>query len=258
MIHLNKNIFVLKERVLFYYIALIAVLPLTEIQAQDVEQSKDLQIQSAFLNTVRIYDKELSRNTMVYTGRSYFDDNNNIQGHQFFVDDYWEHGSVVYDEISYDSIYLKYDIFSDQLLIENFNIDGFPSPIILFKDKIESFELMGHHFVRLDRDSISNLKEGFYDIMFQGNENQVLVKRRKEIVNSNEVNTIKEMFTEKDRYYIKKGDICYQVKKRKSVLRVLADRKKEVKSYIKKSGIQFINQPDINLVDVVKFYESFP
>ena len=65
-----------------------------DVYPNPVEEMRDshpyvVQIQSAFLNTVRIYDKELSRNTMVYTGRSYFDDNNNIQGHQFFVDDYW-------------------------------------------------------------------------------------------------------------------------------------------------------------------------
>jgi len=258
MIHLNENFFVLKNRVLFYTIALVAFFPLTKINAQDVERSKDVQIQSALLNTVAIYDKQLSRNTMVYTGRSYFDENSNVQGHQFFMDDYWEQGSVKYDDNRYDSIFLKYDIYRDLLLIENFNIDGFLSPIILFKDKIESFELMGHHFVRLERDSMSNLKEGFYDLMFKGNENQVLVKRRKEIVNSNEINTIREMFTEKDRYYIKKGDIYFQVKKRKSVLKVLSDHKKEVKSYIKKSGIQFTNQPDINLVEVVKYYESLP
>lgn len=239
-----------------FLILFSCVISVSNAQIQETEDLQDDQVQSAFLNTVANYDKQLRRNAMIYTGRSYYDEHSNIQGHQFFIEDYWEQGNINYNGQVYDSIFIKYDIFRDLLLIENFNSDGFLSPIILYKQKISWFDLMGYHFVHLEKDTISSLKEGFYNQMYKSDNIEVLIKRRKEIVNSTSVNSLQEMFNQKDRYYIKKDNLYHQVRKRKSVLKLFEDQKKEVKSFIKKNRILFKTNADIELVAVVKYYES--
>lgn len=224
--------------------------------AQNVETSTADNAQIALEKVVSLYDKQIGRNSIIYTGSGYYDPFKTLKENQFFIDEYWEFGSVVYDGFTFDSIYLMYDIYQDLLLIENFNSSGFLSPIKLYSPKVESFRLHGYHFIRLESDSIFKIKEGFYNLMYSGDDLQVLIKRIKVIVNANEINSIQEEFRQKDKYYIKKGKSFYQVKNIRSILKVLSDRKKEVKTFIKNNNIIFKDNPDIQLVEVAKYYDS--
>lgn len=239
-----------------FLVTLFGFFVMSYASAQLADSTKDMQSHEALSQAISKYDQELSRNTMVYTGRGYFDPNVGVKGHQFLVDDYWELGSVTYNESLYDSIFLKYDMYQDVLLVENFGLGGLLSPIALYGPKVSSFELMGFRFVRLDKDTISNLKEGFYNIVYTGDDIRAIVKRRKEVIKSNEVNMLGEEFVEKDKYYIFKDDYYHQVKRKKSVLKVLYDRKKEVKEFIKSRGFGFKVNPADQLAEVVKYYDS--
>jgi len=243
--------------VLFYIIVFrLAICNISPANAQQNNIQKDDIVETALSHAISLYDKKMLRNTFVYAGKSYYDPHVGVKGHQFFKEDYWEQGRVNYNNSVYDSIYLKYDIYKDILIIENFNSDGFLSPITLFSPKVSSFDIMGYHFVRLKKDTISNLKEGFYNRMYQSVEVQVLIKRKKEIVQSGTSHSIHGMFTNKDKYYIKKGETYYQVRRKKSIIKVLTDHKKAVKNFIKKNKFYFRTDVDMQLVEVVKFYDS--
>lgn len=210
----------------------------------------------ALAKAISFYDRQLDRNTMLYTGISYYDPHSTIKGHQFFGDDYWEQGSIDYNGQHYDSIYMKYDIFKDQLLVENFNSSGFLSPIILDQTKVHSFYLMKHHFIMVEADTTSILRTGYYDLMYAGNDLQFVVRRRKEIVDSNEISSIREEFAIKDRYYIRKGGDFYRFRNKNSLLKVLKDHKKELKAFIKRSALPSTMQPDVLFTEIIKYYDS--
>ncbi len=223
------------------------------------QQQPDLETESinaAFEKAVSLYDKQIGNNSILYTGSNYYDDNFGVQGHQYFYDDYWEQGKVTYNGNTFDSIFMKYDIYRDLLLLEHFNNDGYLAPIQLYSKNVAGFRLFDHSFIGLEKDTLSKIREGFYDLMYEGASTKVLVKRRKEKVRSNEINTLSEEFSQKDKYFIRKKDAFYQVKKKGSILKVLEDRKKEIKSFIKKNNFRFKDNPDSQLVEVVKYYES--
>lgn len=224
--------------------------------AQKAETQSAEIYQQSFARAVSIYDAHIGKNSMLRTGRYYFTDYGGKKGHQFYVDDYWERGSVTYEGEVFDNIFLKYDIYGDIILVEHFNIDGYPSPIQLYRPKVSSFTLMGHHFIWLEKDTISGLRTGFYDQMYKNDGLEVLVKRKKEMVNATEINSVNEEFAVKDRFYIKKNEMIYRVKSNGSIAKVLKDRKKEVKSFIKKNHFIFKINTDNQLVEVVKYYDS--
>ena len=136
---------------------------------QEAQTHSNANEELALQEAAKIYDTHLRRNSMIYTGRSYYEGRSGTIGHPFFEDNYWENGSIVYDNSSYDSIYLKYDIYKDLILIENFNSSGYSSPITLYSKKVSSFDLMGYHFIRLEEDTLSNIKAGFYNQMYRNN-----------------------------------------------------------------------------------------
>lgn len=238
------------------FLMLLSISCCTWAQVQQRSEYVDESVQQAFSSAVRVYDKYIDKNAMVYSGISYAKNYGGIKDHPFFLEDYWEPGNVNYDGNSYDSIDLMYDVYNDLLIVENFSMSGLPSPIQLFAPKVNSFSLHGYHFVCLLADTLTNIKGGYYNLMYDGQHSKVLVKRRKELVKSNDINSVREMFVEKDKFYILKGGTMYQVKKRRSILKVLADKNKALKVFIRKNGLNFKTNTDEQIARVVAYYDS--
>jgi hypothetical protein len=257
MKHQHHTLWAIPIKLRFGLLALsLSVALCGQTSAQDQRESRSEKAELALSKAISYYDKQVGRNSFVYTGIGYYDPYVTVKKNPFFVDDYWEIGSVTYDGFTFDSIYLKYDIYLDLLLIENFNSNGYLSPIKLYSPKVASFQLHGHDFIRIEEDTISKLRTGFYDLYYSGENVQFLVKRRKEIITSTSIGSVDEEFTQKDRYYIKKDGVYHQVRKRRSVLKVFFDQKKEVKAFIRLNNFVFKTNPDLELKEVVKFYDS--
>ncbi|WP_315820038.1 hypothetical protein [Paraflavitalea speifideaquila] len=107
---------------------------------------------------------------------------------------------------------MMYDIVKDRIVILHFNNFFRMS---LFSEKIKSFSLMNHHFIRILKDSLSNspLSTGFYDQMYTG-PTSVLVRRSKFIEE-----TVKEIlerkFVEQYQYYVYKDGNYHTIRSKK-------------------------------------------
>jgi len=202
------------------------------------------------------YDHYFGKNLSLYTGKQYNDKYGSVGSHQYFLDDYWEQGSVVFDGQFYDSIYLKFDIYNDELLVEYFSEKGLAMTLMLYSAKINGFQLQGHTFIRLQTDSATTLKTGFYDQLFIGENLSAYARRQKEIVRTSGTNTLKDDFVQKDKYFLMKDGLYYSVNKRGSIIRVLEDHKKEVKRFIKLNKLYFQSERDRDLTLVARYYES--
>lgn len=205
---------------------------------------------------VNHYDNYFGQNLQLYTGPQYTFTYGYVGGHQYFMDDYWEQGSVVFGGQAYDSIFMKYDVFNDILVIEHFGEKGVPMSIKVFSPLIASFMLQNHYFVRLNADSAGVIRDGFYDILFEGDHISAMAKREKEIVRTTSSSSLHDDFLEKDRHFLYKNGLYYPVKKRGSVIKVLVDKKKQVKNFIRTNGLYFALDRDRDLRIVAQYYES--
>lgn len=211
---------------------------------------------SAYLNAVKAYDLAIARNSFLYTGRVYNTKYGSIKNHPYFLDDYWEEGKIVYQGQPFDSVYMMYEIYSDLVLIEGFTTKGALTIIKLHSPDVSAFSLHGHHFVRLNEDTLQNFREGFYDQLYDGQHVQLYCKRIKAIVKNNDVNTVAESFFQKDKYYIRKEGQYFQVKKKKSVLKVLHDHKKELRAFANNNRLYFADEQEQSILSMVQFYDS--
>jgi hypothetical protein len=202
------------------------------------------------------YDNYFGKNLSLYTGKQYNDNYGQIGDHQFFLDDYWEQGSVVFDDQFYDSIYLKFDIYNDELLVEYFSDKGLAMTLVLQKTMISGFQLQGHTFIKLQVNSAATIKAGFYDQLVLGSNLSLYARRQKEIVRTSGSNTLKDDFVQKDKYFLLKDDSYYPVKNRGSVVHILEDHKKEVKHFIKSNNLRFQTEKDRDFTIVARYYES--
>lgn len=226
------------------------------LNAQENPLSHNEIIDSAFVRAVNQYDKAIGRNAMLFTGQEYYSRQIGVKGDQFYTEDYWEVGTVEFRGQVYDSIYLKYDTYSDQLLVEHFSSSGTMASLQLYKPDVNGFYLFGHKFIQIKKDSLSNIKGGFYDELVIGSRAQLLAKRNKEIVADHSVNSYLKEYRVKDTYIIKKGEDYYAVRNKQAALKVFADNRKELKKFIKANNLFLLKEKERSFIEMVRFYNS--
>ena len=173
----------------------------------------------------------------------------------FYSEDRFVYGTINGFGVTYNNIPVKYDIVHDKLIVLDFNK--------IFKveqisERIDSFSLFGHGFVRLTADSInqSGIATGFYDRLYMG-ESVALFAKRKKIASD----LIKEghaelSFKERNYYFIRKDDNYYPVSDKGSVMDVFRDKKKELDNYLKKNKIKFNRNREYAMTIMAEHYES--
>ncbi len=211
---------------------------------------------SALARTIYQYDKAIERNSMLFTGREYYDGHEGVRGDQFFQVDYWEEGMVEFGGQLFSGINLKYDIYSDQLLVEHFNSSGRLAPLELYKPDVSRFSLFGHKFIQIKKDSLSNVKGGYYDELVDGPRAQLLAKRNKEIIALNGARSYGKEYRQNDKYIIRMDGAYYSVRNKRAALKVFSDKKKALKKFVKSNGLFFSKEKEESFIEMVKYYNS--
>jgi len=216
---------------------------------------------SAFLAQARsqaisLYDDAMNRQLGLYNGREYNPFSENSNDHPYFESEYWEQGSITYYGERYDSVAMQYDLLNDVLVIEHYDQSGYMAEVLLHTEKVDHFDLLGHTFFRLSADTahVLGLRSGFYDLLYDG-EHKVFCKRRKLLKERIESGAVKVDFLVRENFYLVKEGRVYPLKSKKSVLKVLADKRRALNQYVRSEVRDFRDKEKI-FVDLVRYYES--
>jgi hypothetical protein len=173
-----------------------------------------------------------------------------VKGHPYLETDVVEEGSITYNNITYTNVPLLYDIYKNEIITEHLTN---AQKIKLHSERIQSFSLLGHTFVRLQSDTLSNadISSGFYDRLYTGSVN--VYARRSKIVQQATRGVSKE-FLSKNSYFISKDHVLYPVKKQSAVLKVFHDQKKALQNFLKENKINFGQDPEYALIRLAEHY----
>lgn len=159
----------------------------------------------------------------------------------------------------YKNLTLQYDTYLDEVIYTDKSRtlnDRFPQ-IALNMDIATGFNLyfeddsLIFRYFRLPECTKENLKEGFYEIAYQGKA-RFVIKHKSSYYQRDGLNEYK-YFTE---YYISTGDVFFKVKNKKSLLKLFGEKSGAVKKYIHESRIR-MGQADRNqFIRILKYYDS--
>lgn len=240
---------------LFFYISFIVVCFSPTARSQ-VAASEANFLNVALKNADQEYISRIGFQSLIYNGIEYVDYDNRINGHPYFNSEYYEIGSLIYDSMSYDSIYMKYDVVKQLLVLRYYDEKGYKQDIALRKDNIDEFNLMGHHFIQMkDSAEAVQLDPGFYDILYD-RDFSILCRREKEYVEELEDRALKKNFYTRDHFFILNDGEISEVKNKRSTLKTFYLKKKELKKFIKQTPFDFKNDFENSLLQVVKYYET--
>ncbi|MEQ9262159.1 MAG: hypothetical protein RLP14_03260 [Owenweeksia sp.] len=201
-----------------------------------------------------VYLHALTSNASVFKGKAYEAYTFYIQGTPFFQSDEWLTGSVFYDSTLYSGLSVKMELVKDAPVIF---YQGLVFPILLSPEKISWFKAGGHHFVRLVKTNGKNTvpETGFYDLLYKGSMS-VWVKREKELKSEIHERQVRYWFNEKNTCYIEKNGSFERIRSQGKLLRVLSEKRKEVKAYLKKNNWSVRKDPELAILKAVRFFDQ--
>jgi hypothetical protein len=220
----------------------------------------DTSSKTSFVDSaVAVYHRTLAPEPGLYNGSQYaynayypFVIN---EGDPFFISKDFTNGTVFYNGVQYNNVTLLFDIIHEDLLTHD------PAKIYILKlnaDNVKWFKIWDHMFVRLKQDSGTNspIHTGYYDVLYSGKIS--IYKKVQKIFKENSASSsgVNKYVVETDEYFIKKNNVYFSIKNKKSLLAVLDEKGKEVGKFMKKNRLKLKKNKDNDFAKVAAFYEG--
>lgn len=215
-------------------------------------QSVDPMIENGVQQLTQNYHQTISNNAALYKGIEYKHYDSKIDGYPFFMSQKIEEGDIKYDGILYKGVRLLYDINLQVLVLDHKNL---AYPVIPDMRKISYVTLFDHHFINLTLDTIPRMQSGLYDLLEEGGIN-LYVRRSKSYKEEPKETYVKRWFESQEKYYFKKEGEYYKVNSKGMALKLMADKKKELKTFIKKNKLSFGQNFETSLKKLVEYYNN--
>jgi len=192
---------------------------------------------------------------ILYNGRVWRNLYQHIDGTQFLLSADFLHGSVTVNGMTFNSpeLMLKLDLINDELLL----LTDRGSTLQLNKQMVDHFTLMYDNrqleFRNLEADSLNQLS-GYVNVIHDG-KTALYVKYKKE-VRLRDAPGDRDTFIQTHRIYLLKDGIAHQVKNSKNLVRLLKDRKAEVKDFMRTNRVRFTRNNPASFAPVLEFYDN--
>lgn len=190
---------------------------------------------------------------VLYNGRAWRNLHYKIQGDQFLFNSGFIPGSVTMRGRTFQGQSVRFDCYNDELLL----LTGKGIILQLNKELIDGFTLEFDNrifkFRNFKNDSDRSLT-GFVNVLSEGDAS-LFVKYSKEVLILAVENKY-DLFTDNIRIYLEKDGITTRVSNKGDLLRLLADRKQQVRDYIKSNRIRVTAKAPESIRPVIDYYNT--
>lgn len=167
--------------------------------------------------------------------------------------------SIITRTRRYNNISLQYDTFLDEVIYTDTSrtINSRFPQIALNRDILEGFNLyFGNDSLifrnfRLPECSEKNLREGFYEIVYNG-KSSFIIRHKSSYYQRQGLSNYKYS----PENYISTGKEFYKIKSMKSLLSLFGDNALKMKEYIHSSGIRLKKANKEEIFSILKYYDS--
>jgi len=214
------------------------------------QNSNDTQLS----RTLELYEHYMGPQAALYNGAEYVPFLFLKDGTPFYDSDTLKKGWISYHSFLYKNIPIQYDVVRDQVIILNFDAK---SRLFLENSVIDSFHYGDHTFISLLPNISGTLNNvGFYEVLYSG-EIAALALRKKNYRETIRDNQVVRIFFNTDRLFIKKNGKYFEVENQKDVLRVLGDKRNDLRKHMREQKVKFGRKNfEEALLQTVKIYDQ--
>lgn len=172
--------------------------------------------------------------------------------HPYFEKDEWTSGIIIFENNIYEVPRLKYDITKDLLIYFHITEEQ-PYTIALTPIYINEFIIHGKRFRYLNNETIKELKPGYYEVKYDRN-TKFYVKWEKYFLMNNQMHRMESNIRKS--LYLMKNKEMIKIKNSNSLFRAFQEKKKDVKSFMKKNSITFSKDDLTGIIKALEYYDK--
>jgi hypothetical protein len=183
-----------------------------------------------------------------------------VTGHEFFLSGDYLDGSVTAGGFTFSGLKLKYDIFSDEIILRWKNIHS----ILLNNSTVESFtvglwsgggrnpDFTGRRFINLN-DKYPDIT-GFAEVIYKGP--SMVVAKHSKIIAKNTSMSSYAQYRENTRLWFITGSRAQLIRNRASFLRMFGEYEDEVKRFVRLNHIEMSKFSPGGYGEAASYYDS--
>lgn len=196
----------------------------------------------------KYFDLSYGPDYNLINGIKYFYLYSNVDGHPFFRENQFYAGSLVIADREYQDVYLKYDLYNQNMILQYSPFAGGTNQILLKNEFIHEFKIDGKLFRKY---SFPETGTRFYQVVTSG-KIYCLYYWEKELNYS--TSSLYNFSPQKKVSYIVMNGKPYRFKSKKQFRRLFpVQHKKEIKQFIRNNKIRLKNESDSNMRRLLEF-----
>lgn len=207
----------------------------------------------AIANADNCYNSQAGAGAAFYNGLQYSSYIPKTNGHPFFIADSLMNSSIMYQDVLYKNIKIKYDLEQSRLALYDFNNTFLFCP---GEEKISYFSIEGHFFenIHLPQFNKTGPAHGFFEKIFSGSNVQVYLKWEKQLFQPVKAEDTLAFYKEYQTWYISKQGLLHEVNGKRGLLKILEDKKQQLKAFIANNKLGTTGSDALKRI--VTYYES--
>ncbi len=198
-------------------------------------------------------DQDTLEKQILYNGRVWRNFYYKIEGNPFLFSNEFLPGNVTINGKTYNNIQIRYDIYNDQILI----LTDKMVIIQLNKEMVDGFTVrfseVIYNFRKIEGNDIYPVS-GYVNVVYD-RKSSLFVRYRKEIDTSGSDN-LYGVFYLLRRLYVMKDGVISLITSRNDFLKLLQDKKQQVKKFIKDGKIKISKMNPWSFATVLDFYDN--
>ncbi len=174
-----------------------------------------------------------------------------VIGHPFFGENQFYTGRLVIADREYQDVYLKYDIYNQNIILRYSRVAGGTAQILLHNEFIHEFKIDGKRFRKY---SFSETGTRFYQVVTSGK--LYCLYHWEKVLNYSPTSTssLYNFTPQKKEAYIVMNGKLYRFKSKKQFLKLFpVQHQKEIKQFIRNNKILLKNESDGNMRRLLEF-----
>jgi hypothetical protein len=205
-----------------------------QVKAQD-ESFFNHDLKSLIIQT----DSLLGADDELINGKIYIQENLLAEGHPFFLSPNWQPGNVVINGKKHEGLFLKYNLYTDELVLKAERKKGGAAVISINNEFVESFDLENRHFVNSMNFNVKGIQTDFVELLYEGNF-VFFVSYSKAFNNDYNIKTPYGSYGKtKTSYFLLQNGKLNSISSKKTLLKYFESDKKKINKFMKMNKIKY-------------------
>jgi hypothetical protein len=200
-------------------------------------------------NAIQHYLSETKEFAALFNGKVETPYDRPLDNHPYFETNRYVSGTLCYNQVVYSDVLMRFDLYRDVITVSS---PDKPYPIVL-QNAMFNYAILNGSTITLSVNE-NDSKEKFLVLLHNGIF-PVVRKYKVEIISRESDRKLIRSFLIQNKYAIYIDGIPYPVKNKNSILKLFADRKKELNEFAKQHKLNFKEQIEESIIALVNQYE---